>query len=169
MAVAVSALYDLVLRVTVTPSLSQDNVTNTPQVISSLGTIGGTLTANTTVPVTESYTEDITLTAGAATIDFSALDQGDLTDIDVATAALKPQLVIFKAAAANTAGVVVVDGATNGFNIWGDSSGSVTVLPGCAVLAFWNDKLDDAGATDKTVDLASSDVDAKIEVIIVFG
>ena len=169
MATSVSAQYDLVLKVTVTQAHGDQNVTNVPVVVHSLGTIGDTLTANSAVPATEDYTETITLTAGAATIDFSALDQGDLTDIDVAAAALKPQLVIFEAAAANTAGVVIVDGAANGFNIWGDANGSVTVLPGCANLAFWNDKLDDAGATDKTIDLSSSDVDAIIKVIIVFG
>ena len=167
MATAVSAKYDLVCTSTVTVDHGDQNVTNTPLIVHSLGTMGGTLNANSTPPVSQDYSAEITLSAGAATLDFTAMDQGDLPDQDMT--GLKPQLCFFKADSTNTAGIVVTDGATNGHNIWGDANGSVTFLPGAKLGVEWNDQLDDVAAGDATIDLSSSDLDAKIKIQIVFG
>ena len=82
---------------------------------------------------------------------------------------LKVQVFFFIANANNTANISIQDGATNGYDIFGDSGSYVSVPPGGWVLYYGADGLDDVGSSDKTIDLASSDADASYQVQIVAG
>lgn len=134
----------------------------------SSGTTSGSLDANSTVPATKVASDSITLSGGTATIDLSAL-----VGINAGTAVnftgLKVQLIFLYAKTTNTSGVVFVDGASNGYNIFGDASGSLTLLAGSSALIYCPNVLDDVGSSDDEIDVSSSDADAIFEFIFVAG
>ena len=71
----------------------------------------------------------------------------------------------------NTTGNAVMtisDGASNGYNVFGDASGQVTIDDGCAVAGWMNDKLADVASGVKTIDLAGTGTES-IDIMLVFG
>ncbi|MDX1388475.1 MAG: hypothetical protein R3344_04765, partial [Acidobacteriota bacterium] len=120
------------------------------------------------VPATQvASVSDVDLTAGAATIDLTSLTNGFGDALD--GTGLKVQLFYFRSAADNTDTITIVDGATNGYNIFGDAAGQVTVPVGGTILWEGDDALDDIAAGDATIDLSSSDTDATYSYVIVMG
>lgn len=127
-----------------------------------------TYDANSTVPATKVASESsVDLSAGAATIDLTALTNGFGDALD--GSGLKVQLFIFVAASDNTGAITITDGASNGYNLFGDASGQVTVPVGGTLVWEADDALDDIAAGDAEIDLASGDADATYSYIIVMG
>ena len=162
---SVTAEYNLFLKADEIIALSLD-ITDDPT-LSRKTTTSGTMNASSTVPSTKAWGATQNLSAGAATLDLQALLDGNLPNVDFT--GLKVQAIKVECPSTNTSGVAIVDGASNGYNIWGDASGSVTVLPGCSVLMFFNDQLDDVAASDSEIDLSSSDTDATFTMLMVAG
>lgn len=164
---AITATWDMMLTIVDAFTHGQDNVSGTPSIKSKLSGLSGTLTSSSTVPVTQKYVDSFDLVAGAATINMTALDQGNLPDVDAS--GLKPQLFIFHSESDNTDEITISDGAANGHDIFGDASGQVTLPIGGAIMFYGADGLDDIGASDLSIDFASSDLDATVNVAMVFG
>ena len=163
---AVSAAYDLKLAVTETPSFGLDYATDRDLLHRFVST--GTLTGSTTVPVTKVAALAVQLSSGAATIDLTSVTHGsELNAVDMS--GLKVQLMKVRARSTNSSTVIIVDGATNGYLIFGDSSGQITLSAGMEALFFFNESLADVSASVKTIDISGSDQDAYIDFIIVAG
>lgn len=114
------------------------------------------LGASSTPAVTKIAFFDQALTAGAATIDLTALAHNAGV---VDGSGLKVQGMLFVNPAGNSA-VTITDGASNGYNLFGDASGQVTVPAHATVdsflLFFFPEGLQDIGGSDKTIDLAGT-------------
>lgn len=162
--------FDLKLKVTETIVLGVDLLTDQTY-IGQIGTdtTSGTKTPSTSVPATQFWQDTGSLTAGAATINLASLSFGNLTAKDFT--GLKVQGIKIRNRSTNTAGLTVVDGAANGYNIWGDANGSVTIPVGMTIMLFADatEGLDDVAAADRTIDLSSSDLDLTYDIMIVAG
>ena len=129
-----------------------------------------TLDSGSTPPITQVWSDEFTLSAGAATLDLTALARDAQANLDLT--GLKIQAYFFATPSTNTDTVTIVDGATNGYNIFGDASGQITIgasgQKGFAMF-YAPETLQDVGASDKTIDLSSSDTDATVKVLLVAG
>lgn len=167
---AVSATFNPVLRVIET--LTALNGANSPgptfDTANLAATISGTIDATTSVAATKVISAQVSLSAGAASMDLISNTYG-WGGAAVTFSGLKVQLAFFQNLSTNTAAVTIADGATNGLNIFGDSSGQITLGIGAWAFFYNADRLDDVGASDKTIDFSSSDVDAAVNVILVAG
>ena len=163
---SVSAKYDFRLEVSEDPDLALDLVAD-PSLTHRISGLSGTLNATSTVPATKAWSDSVGLVAGTATIDMTALARGLLSNATLT--GLKVQLAIFRSRATNTAGIVITDGAVNGYLLFGDVSGQVTLLPGAIHYQYQPDVLADVDATHKTIDVTSGDVDAIFDAILVAG
>ena len=168
MADSSSAAYDLKLTVTETIDVGLDLASNKEhQHKITSPAASGTLTSSTTVPVTKTFSDTFTLSSGSSTLDLTALVRDNLPNVDMT--GLKVQLFKVACPSTNTAAVVVADGSSNGYEVYGDANGQVTVHQGGQDLRFVPDKLDDVAAADKTIDFTSADTDATVSVIICAG
>lgn len=159
--------YDFKLKVTETLDVAIDGVTNLDHTLQIAGS-SGSLSPTTTVPCTKAWKDQGALTAGAATIDLTNLARDNLPAVDMS--GLKIQLVHIINASTNTATLTVTDGATNGYLLFGDASGQVTIPVGGQILWFGNEALADVtNASNDTIDLSSSDTDATYDILIVAG
>lgn len=162
--------FDFKLKVTETIALGIDSLTDQtyyPQIATDNSS--GTKSPTTAVPCTQQWQDTFSLSAGAATVNLASLSNGNLTAKDFT--GLKVQFIKIYNRSTNTAAVTVVDGAANGYNIWGDASGSITILVGMMVVfgAVATEGLDDIAAADRTIDFSSSDVDATVDIQIIAG
>lgn len=164
-----SVTYGLLISATETVTLAYEMAGNPVLSVphSTPMTTTAVLTSGSTPPVTKIWSDEAALTAGAATIDLTALPTPH--DDNVTFSTLKVQLVYFKNKSTNTDTLTIVDGATNGYNIFGDASGQVTLGIGDEILMKCNDTLQDVGASDLAIDLSSSDTDATYQVILAAG
>ncbi len=162
---ALSLRYDMNLKITDPYALGLDNVEDA-NLIHTLGTIGGTLSSNSSVPITKPWSDNVAMTAGAVTLDFTALDQVNLPVVNAT--GLKLQLFIFRNLSANSNTITIKDGATNGYDIFGDSSGQITLNPGEVEMRFCNESLEDVSATVKTIDITGTGTET-LEVVMAFG
>lgn len=161
----VRAIYDLKLEIREVVDLGLDGVIN-PELKRETAT-AGTLDADSGVPATKTWFDDVELSAGTLTLDLTALTRTNLPTVDLT--GLKVQFIKVKADSTNTAGVIVADHATTGYLIFGDASGQVTLLAGMEVLLLGNDQLADVSASVKQLLITSSDPDAKFAIEIVAG
>ena len=127
----------------------------------------GTLTATSTVPATKVSAEEIALTAGAYTIDLSAL-----TGTNGATVngnGLKVQLFKFKNLGTGTAAAMTLTvGAANGYDLKG-AAWSETVSAGQETLFYGNEATPTIVTdTDDEIDIAGVGAET-FELIIVMG
>ena len=106
------------------------------------------------------------MTAGTATIDLEALV--GTNDIAVVGTGLRVQALRFVNKAANTAKVSIADGAANGYDGFGTGF-FLELEPGGNALIETFDSGTNIGAANSDLDLASTDVDAIVEVSILLG
>ncbi len=165
MADTVRAIYDLKLQIRQTTDVSLDGVANQEHTRETAN--AATLDASSTPAVSKSWWDDGTLTAGAATIDLTALVRANLPNVDMT--GLKVQLFKFIATSTNTAGIRIKVGASNAYNIFGDANGEITLLPGGVHFQYIPEQLPDVASGAKDIDLSSSDTDAGYAVEIVAG
>lgn len=128
----------------------------------------GTWTSITTPKAEEIWSDQIQLSAGAYTIDLTALVRGaERPDLDATGLAITAIKVV--SADANTDDITIVSGASNGYDFMNaDASGRVTLSPGDALVLRTNGN-GAVGAADAEIDLSSSDTDAVFDIIIMFG
>lgn len=171
MAAAVEARYHPRLEVRETLGLSLDSAAD-PDIIHETTPGEGTLTASSTVPATKAWSDQGQLTAGTVTLDLTSLSNGSTLAATNMTG-LKVQLVkITNAPAtgtANTSTLTIADGASNGYTLFGDASGQVTLPVGGWVLLGGNEGLPDVASNAKNITLTSSDTDADYQILIVAG
>lgn len=163
---SVSAVLQALLKVT--ESVTQSGtLSNSREDLHTLDA-GDTINANSTVPATKvaSY-NDQALTAGALSIDLTSLTDPYGNSVDMS--GLKVQRFFFQWDEDNTDTCTIVDGASNGYNLFGDASGQVTLNPGDSVLLIMTDQHADVAAGAKTIDISSSDTDGVFDCIIVAG
>ena len=138
-----------------------------PNVTHEISGDSGTLDANSTVPATKAWKDDRQLSSGTDTFDLTALSRGNLNDEDFT--GLKVQIIKIKAKSTNTAVTTFKAGTTNGYNLFGNADGEITLDAGAVALFQMNDKLADVGASAKNIDISSTDVDAQYEILLVAG
>lgn len=133
-----------------------------------LGLTDLALSATSTPAVTAVWSDSITLSAGAASIDLTAMTSGsgEIAAVDFTTK--KVHALIASCPAANTAFVEIKPGATNAYEPFG-ATNTVDLHPGGMVMLYQPEILADVSATVKSIDLASTDVDAVINIIILAG
>jgi hypothetical protein len=127
----------------------------------------GTATATTTPAVTDVWSKTVTLSAGASTIDLTVLDNGDLANLDLT--GKKVYYAHVKAAAANTADLTIGVGATNGYPFPGVGSSDTVDLGAGDEMLFRLLTSTAVSSTVKTIDAASTDVDAIFDIVLVAG
>lgn len=127
-----------------------------------------TLNATSTPKAEDVYSGQVQLSSGTATVDLTSLTNstgGTAKDFT----GKKVQVFKLHAASDNTAGVVVAPAVSNGYNLFGDSDGQVTLGANEYLSRFCNDQLAAVGASAKDLTLTSSDVDAKLNILLVAG
>jgi len=124
-----------------------------------------TLKSDSSPPVTCGGLFQQALTAGAATIDLTALD--GLNDKAVIGTGLRVQLLRLKAPSSNANPITVSKGLSNGYDGLG-SAFSVTLQPGAEVTILTNDAGSDIGAGNKTLDLTGTGAQV-LDVEIIMG
>jgi len=122
------------------------------------------LTSATTVPVTKAVYFSQALTAGAATVDLTALV--GVNNIAVDGTGLKVQVLKFKNPAGNAAMTLDV-GASNGYTL-GGAAFQITLDAGQEMLFYGNEAEADISSTVKTFDLTGTATEA-CELSIVMG
>ena len=132
-----------------------------------------TLDSGTDPPVTKQAGGEHTLAAGAETLDLTAILNQAGAAVDFT--GLKVQSIFIKANAANTATIKFKTGATNGYNLFGSAGGEISLSSNTAktwgdeCMLVFADTLPDVAAGAKTIDVSSSDVDAKYDITLVAG
>lgn len=169
------ATYDLFLEVQETPALGVPTVAD-PDVthritlasVTSSAQAKPTLSTSTTPAVSKVWGDTLVLSSGSVTFDLTALDQGNLPNLDFT--GLKVQFVKIASPATNTADLNFDVGVTNGYRLFGDTAAGEIVLGIGGVCLFYNpEALPDVGATAKTIDVTSTDDDATFEILLVAG
>lgn len=141
---------------------------NRPQVRHDAFKTTATLNADTTPAATQIVSFIVTLSAGAATIDLSALPgtQGTLdgTGLKIRSFWLKN---IKEDGTANTGAVTITPGASNGYNIFGASDGKATADLGGTI--HWTPAASQTIASgDRNIDLAGTGTD-EFQCVILLG
>lgn len=122
-----------------------------------------TFSATSTINSTESWSSTITLVAGAATVDLTALTRTALATVNLT--GLRIRAMHIKALATNTAVVTIQPGATTGYAAMGLG---LQLKPGGD--AIIHDPTSDAvSALLKNIDLASTHLTASVNFVILAG
>ena len=121
------------------------------------------LNATSTPPATKVVAISGNLTAGAATIDLTALT--GTNGASVTFSGLRVQAMYFQNRSSSNA-MTVKDGASNGYLIFGDSSGQITVGPGGSNLHYTADYPSDVSGSVKNIDLTGTGTDAYYMLLV---
>jgi len=105
-------------------------------------------------PIVAAYVDEIDLVAGAFTLDLTALPQSGGGTFDGTTMKVQGFRVEYPTVNANT--LLIATGASNGYDIFGGATHEILLSPGCLFQAYWDDKLQDISATDKTIDFTGT-------------
>jgi len=163
LAYAVTATFTEILAAAQAPGAASEAARTVTQ--AGFNTAQRTLKSDSSPPVTCGALFQQALTAGAATIDLTALD--GLNDKAVNGTGLRVQLLRLKAPSSNANPITVAKGSSNGYDGFG-SVFSVTLQPGAEVTILTNDAGSDIGAGNKTLDLTGIGSQA-LDVEIIMG
>lgn len=158
---SLSASYDFGLSVRETPTVGVDAVSN-PIVTYSFAA-ADRLNATSTPVATKQYADTVALTAGAATIDLTAMT--GFGGAAITFSGLKVQLFKFRNNGANA--MTIGEGASNGYEMLGNAW-SIVVPPGGIVMLYMPESAPDVGGSAKTIDVAGTLVQ-EFDVHIVAG
>lgn len=156
---SVEVNYQLKLSTDETVDLDLDHTAN-PQLTHEIAADSGTLNASSTPTATKEWTNRVTLSGGAASIDLAALDKGNLPDEDFS--GLEVRIVKLSAPSGNGAAITVTVGSSNGYNLLGPTSATadrMIVSPGCVVEHYLHNTAEAVDATHKTIDFAGAGTD----------
>lgn len=151
---------------TATETKAAGNELTTPVSATHAKSATGTLSATSTPVASDIWSDERTLSAGADTIDLTALAETGFAAKDFT--GLKVQFVRIIADPTNTDDLVFDEGAANGYALFG-SGGNILLGPGDEAIFKHNETLEDIGSTNAEIDVSSSDVDAKYQIILVVG
>lgn len=129
------------------------------------------LTSSTTPAITKVYAQQLALTAGAATVNLTALTDG--LGAAMTMVGLKVQFVAFAnkpvSGAANTDTLNVKIGGTDGYAIFGDAASEITLAIGGWCVFYNPEGCPDVATDVDQIDVSSSDTDADFIVMIAAG
>jgi len=168
MADAQTAKYAFTLTVDEVKDLGLDIVGN-PTITHTTGTDSGTLTAATTVPVTKTYSDTISLAVGAAALDLTSLPGPESTTITFD--GLKVQLVKIVATEGNVGPITFVTAGANGYNLFGTDNASaeqIEIQAGGVLMMYHVNLAEDVDATHKAVTITGTGTDS-FSIILVAG
>jgi hypothetical protein len=143
------------------PDLSAADNTVTHSGFNSTATLGAT----TTPPATLTASFVVTMTAGAADIDLTALPGLNGGTID--GTGLKVQVFRVRAKAANANPVAIEAGDSNGYDMFG-ANWKLSLAAGQRALLFGNDATPDVASGDKIIKVSGTGAQ-QIEVQVVLG
>ena len=171
MANTVSATLQMFLQAVETLDLDEDQATD-PSITHRISGSGYTsqlaINAATTPVASKVWSDEVAMTDGDESIDLTALAREVLPTVDMA--GLKIQAFMIVADSANTAAIVIKPHATNGYNLFGDADGQVTLFAGGAIMGYMPEDLPDvANGSADIIQITSSDLDAKFKIILVAG
>ncbi len=127
----------------------------------------GVLNASSTPAVSRVWSDSVGLTAGALTLNLAALSRGaELAALDLT--GLKVQFIKIFSKSANTSSITMSTGASNGYAI-NLATRVLEISPGECMMFKRNESLPDVASGARTIDFASSDVDAIFDIMIVAG
>lgn len=133
------------------------------KVVSTQFNSGGNYNAGSTPAVSAHAASQQALTAGAATIDLTALTGANGVSVDMT--GKKIEFVKLIAAADNGAAITVEPGAANGYNLFG-ASFAIVLQPGQEITVKLAEGAPDVGATAKEIDLSGTGDDSLSYVFI---
>lgn len=163
MTASISATY--AYTVAVTETFAGADASNPDILINGLGD-SDTINAGTTVPATKVAKFNQALTAGAATIDLTALP-GQTADETVVGTGLKVQIAEFRNLSTNANNITVTFGAANGYLLAG-AAWKAILAPGQSVRFILKDAAPDVDGTHKNIDLAGTGTQV-LEVFLILG
>lgn len=164
----VEANYEFKLSVDETVDLDLEH-TPDPELTHEIAADKGTLNANSDPKASKVWCQRVALTSGAASIDLTALDNGNLPDVDFT--GLKIRLVKLSAPNTNSAGIAVGVGASNGYNLFGPTNATadrVIISPECVEMRNFHDTAEEVDSTHLAVDFAGAGTDV-LDVELVAG
>jgi len=123
------------------------------------------LNSTSTPPASEVGCFEQDLTAGAATIDLTAMPSTNGATVD--GTGKRVQAAKFKNPSDNANNMTITEGASNGYDGFG-ASFSIILVPGAEVTIFTNDGGTDISGTNKTIDIAGTSTQT-LEVSLVLG
>ncbi len=115
-----------------------------------------TYTPSSSPPADQYEDDEQTITGGSNETDLTSLTDLEGTAMD--GTGRKLQEIRIQCASTNTAVVVVSAGDSNGYDLFGAGK-SINVVQGGLIICRFNDKLDDVGASDKTIKYAGTNGD----------
>ena len=143
-------------------------VTNIQTWVHKLEAMGGDFSDDhDTLPVSKVASVSGTLSGGVATIDLTAL-VGPYASA-VTFSGLKLRFFQILNPAGNSALLTVAPGASDGYLLYGDASGQVSLGLGRSDLTYGADSMPTVGPTAKDIDLSSTDQDAAFEILLAAG
>jgi hypothetical protein len=150
-----------------TEALGQTGVAD-PTVSHSIGAGSVSRSPTTTVPVTKSWEGEVALAAGTATLDLTALDRGNLANLDL-TGEIVQSLHV-RGDNANTGAIELDVAAANGYDIHGSGASSqiCAVEADDEVLILKNDTAPAVSSTVKDITLTGTGTE-KVHVMILAG
>jgi hypothetical protein len=176
MADTISAAFSIALRVTHTIDVDVTGVTGEvathftqidadPSFDEIITGTSGTLNAGTTPAATKTWSGAFALSGGAKTHDFADLRSYSATEVDASGL----EVILFKFINNGTNTMTIVDGASNGYPILGDTSGSITIAAGGSFEFYTADGIAQVvDGTHKTIDISGTGVE-EYAIQIVFG
>ncbi len=125
-----------------------------------------TYTSGTAVPVTKHSDYQLTMTAGAGTINLAALP-GKTADETVVGTGLKVQFFKFRNLSTNANPIKITFGASNGYDLLG-ADFIVNLLPGQSIQGFLDEAAPDIASGDRLLDVTGTGSQI-LEVFLVMG
>jgi hypothetical protein len=156
MASTVSAVY--ALQATVTETFTGEYVSSGDNTITINGlNETGTLNASSSVPATKVASGQLTMTAGAATLDLTALVNTASAGQTVTHTGLKPQIMILRNLSTNANNMTVGKGASNGWSpVAAGTTWSLPLAPAQSHMFLLKDLAIDVAAGAKDIDVAGT-------------
>lgn len=106
------------------------------------------------VPVSKFAYNEVAMTAGALTLDLTALVHQDSSSVD--GTGLKLQKFRVSNPSTNSNNITLVVGASNPYDFMGDASGQVTLAPGAEFRYDGNETLEDIDSTHCEIDVSGN-------------
>lgn len=165
MSVVSQIIIKTLTKETFATGMDPEGVNRTTELDHSLGT-DDALNSSSSPAIRQTWSKRVQLSGGAFDIDLTALDRGNLPNLDLT--GFKLQTLIVKAPTTNTSHVVIKPDAVNGYDVFG-VSGLMNMFAGMTLGIQGNAKLGTIGASAKIIDLSSSDADAFLDVSLTAG
>lgn len=171
MTTTVSCVIDTKMQSKETMELTLDSASN-PTVTHEISGGSKTLNATSSPAVTKTFSDQRTLSSGTDSIDLTAAPGPTVNGVaaPVDFTGLKIQAFKFKAAATNSAVLVIEGHATTGYDLFSSlSDGKVQLAAGEEIMMVLNEGNPDVSASLKDIHVTSADVDAIYDVEMVGG